>query len=87
MKTIILKEIPKKDVRDGLLVMFAKETDTETRYAFADIYAGQTEYHLPSPSLRKIERVYVHLVECMVNFVLVVLLKNVAKRQHIYFRV
>ena len=49
---------PKEYVRDGLVVVFDRDTKYETRFAFVNIQEGQKEYPLPFAEERTIVGVY-----------------------------
>lgn len=59
-KPVVLEKVPAEDIKDGLLVVFEEETETETKYAYTDINIGQTEYELPKDR-RTIKGIYMKI--------------------------
>lgn len=53
-----LKEVPKKNISNGLIAVFDKDTKLYTHCAFADIHKGQTKYLLPESKGRKVIGIY-----------------------------
>ena len=46
-KNIYIEPKPNKDIPYGLYVVFNKETEILTKYAYTDIIKGQSKYLLP----------------------------------------
>lgn len=54
-----LKEVPKKDIKNGLIAQFDKSTMFTTAYATTDIKKGQVKYSLPDVGKdRKVIAIY-----------------------------
>lgn len=53
-----LKEVPKKDIENGLIAVFNKETKEYKDFAYADIKKGQIRYLLPESKGRKVIGIY-----------------------------
>lgn len=59
-KLIRLKEVPKKDIKNGLLVHFATDTKDSYPFAFADIHKHRIIYDYPQDE-RKVLGVYIKI--------------------------
>ena len=53
-----LKEIPKKDIKNGLIAVFDKDIDTSMNFAYTDIKKDQVKYSLPDDKERKVIKIY-----------------------------
>lgn len=54
----LLPLVPDHDIKNGLVAVFDRETDTGTQISFADIKAGDTVFELPPSDGRKLIGVY-----------------------------
>lgn len=57
-KYFTLKEVPKKDIKNGLIAQFDKSTMFTTAYVTTDIKKGQIKYLLPESKGRKVVGIY-----------------------------
>ena len=57
MKKIDIGFAPPKNIQNGLLALFDRDTKTEKDYAFADVIKGQRKYDLPKDK-RKLRGIF-----------------------------
>lgn len=57
-KYFTLKEVPKKNISNGLIALFNKDTKEYTNVAYTNINKGQTRYLLPESKGRKVIGIY-----------------------------